>query len=122
MSKSNNANLSRAIGIDLGTTHSCVGIFRNGKVDIAVNDVGARVTPSMVAFTEKDTYIGVPAKNVMNRYSKSTIYDSKRLIGRKFKDPIVQEDIKYWPFEVISDNEGRPKYNINKNILKKYHL
>ena len=122
MSKSNNANLSRAIGIDLGTTHSCVGIFRNGKVDIAVNDVGARVTPSMVAFTEKDTYIGVPAKNVMNRYSKSTIYDSKRLIGRKFKDPIVQEDIKYWPFEVISDNEGRPKYNINidNNDKKEY--
>jgi L1 cell adhesion molecule like protein len=103
----------KAIGIDLGTTHSCVGIFRNGRVEIATNDIGARVTPSIVAFTPKDVTVGAAAKNIMGRYAKSTIYDSKRLIGRKFDDPIVQQDRKYWPFEIERGDNDLPKYKID---------
>ena len=109
----------KAIGIDLGTTHSCVGIIRNGRVEIATNDIGARVTPSMVAFTEKEITVGTPAKTIMGKYAKSTIYDSKRLIGRKYDDPIVQEDKKYWPFEVERGENDLPKYNIIINSPNK---
>jgi L1 cell adhesion molecule like protein len=102
----------KAIGIDLGTTHSCIGIFRNGRVEIATNDTGTRVTPSMVTFTEKEIAVGIPAKNIMGKYAKSTIYDSKRLIGRNYDDPIVQEDKKFWPFEIEEGENNLPKYKI----------
>ena len=113
-------NNSPAIGIDLGTTYSCVGIFEHGKVEILANDQGNRTTPSYVAFTDTERLIGDAAKNQVAMNPSNTIFDAKRLIGRNFEDPTIQKDMKHWPFKVISDS-GKPKLQVeykyeNKNF------
>lgn len=107
-----------AIGIDLGTTYSCVGVFQHGKVEIIANDQGNRTTPSYVAFTDTERLIGDAAKNQVAMNPTNTIFDAKRLIGRKFEDASVQSDMKHWPFEVISDG-GKPKLQVEYKGEKK---
>jgi len=89
------------IGIDLGTTYSCVGIYKNGRVEIIPNDQGNRITPSYVAFTDEDRFIGEAAKNQATVNPSQTMFDIKRLIGRKFKDDTIQKDIKLLPFKIL---------------------
>uniref|UniRef100_A0A8C5H306 Heat shock cognate 71 kDa protein-like n=1 Tax=Gouania willdenowi TaxID=441366 RepID=A0A8C5H306_GOUWI len=101
-----------AVGIDLGTTYSCVAIFQHGKVEIIANDQGNRTTPSYVAFTDTERLIGDAAKNQVAMNPNNTVFDAKRLIGRRFEDEIVQSDMKLWPFKVISDS-GRPKVKVD---------
>merc|ERR1719364_565560 len=92
------------IGIDLGTTYSCVGIYKNGRVEIIPNDQGNRITPSYVAFTEDERLIGEAAKNQATIQPTQTLFDVKRLIGRRFKDSTVQKDMKLLPFKIIDKN------------------
>jgi len=100
-----------AVGIDLGTTYSCVGIWQNDRVEIIANDQGNRTTPSYVAFTDTERLIGDAAKNQCAMNPTNTIFDAKRLIGRKFNDPVVQSDMKHWPFKLV-DDKGTPKLQV----------
>uniref|UniRef100_A0A0K8VXS2 Heat shock protein 68 n=1 Tax=Bactrocera latifrons TaxID=174628 RepID=A0A0K8VXS2_BACLA len=109
-----------AIGIDLGTTYSCVGVFQHGKVEIIANDQGNRTTPSYVAFTDSERLIGDAAKNQVAMNPKNTVFDAKRLIGRKYDDPKIQADMKHWPFTVVNDC-GKPKLSVEfKGEQKKF--
>ena len=108
------------IGIDLGTTYSCVGIFRNGSVEIIPNELGNRITPSVVAFTDDDRLVGEAAKNQAALNPKRTIYSVKRLIGRKYNDKEVQMDKKLLPYDII-DKDGKPYIQVETKGQKKLY-
>merc|ERR1712045_36207 len=114
--------MGTAIGIDLGTTYSCVGVWKNDGVEIIANDQGNRTTWAYVAFTDTERLIGDAAKNQVVRNPENTVFDAKRLIGRKFADPIVQADIKLWPFKVIAGQGDKPMIQVSsQGEDKKYH-
>lgn len=109
------------IGIDLGTTYSCVAVWRNGRVDICPNEQGNRITPSYVAFAKDGTRLcGDAAKNQAAQNPPGTLFDVKRLIGRKFKDSSVQKDKALFPFGLASDKDGKPVIQLEGDIAKKH--
>ncbi|KAK8476856.1 hypothetical protein V6N11_057443 [Hibiscus sabdariffa] len=108
-----------AIGIDLGTTYSCVGVWQHDRVEIIANDQGNRTTPSYVAFTDSERLIGDAAKNQVAMNPINTVFDAKRLIGRRFSDSSVQSDMKLWPFKVYEGERARTRDN---NLLGKFEL
>jgi len=122
MSEDNkNSEEKICIGIDLGTTYSCVGVWTDNRVEIIANDQGNRTTPSFVAFTGDERLIGESAKNQAAQNPVNTVYDAKRLIGRKFDDPHVQADLKFMSYNVISKN-GKPVINVDyKNEKKNFN-
>jgi len=103
------------IGIDLGTTYSCVSVFKDGSAQIIANEQGNRITPSIVAFTDHGRLVGDAAKNQATINPENTVYDVKRLIGRDFNDASVQEDKKLVPFKIVPDKLGKPRISISKH-------
>jgi len=110
----------KCIGIDLGTTYSCVGIYQNGGVEIIANQQGNRTTPSYVSFTEKERLVGGSAKQSATRNPTNTIYDVKRLVGREFNDPHLQNDMKGLSYKIVN-SKGKPKVEVEyKNEVKQF--
>lgn len=111
------------IGIDLGTTNSCVGFWNNGVVEIIQNDEGMTTTPSVIAFkADNETIVGAPALNQAPRNPTNTIYDAKRLLGRHFDEQQVSEDCKLWPFKVVDGGKNRPQYVVSQDgNEKRFH-
>lgn len=108
------------VGIDLGTTYSCVGIFKNGRVEIIQNELGNRITPSIVAFTDEERLVGEAAKNQAAMNPERTVYSIKRLIGRKYNDKEVQHDKKLLPYEIVN-KDGKPYVQVEvKGVKKQY--
>ena len=96
LAKTSTEDMGTVIGIDLGTTYSCVGVMKNGRIEIIPDDQGNRITPSYLAFTEDgERLIGDPAKNQLTSNPKNTVFDAKRLMGKEWSDPTVQNDMKY---------------------------
>ena len=114
--------MSYAIGIDLGTTYSCVGVWQNDRVEIIANEHGNRTTPSYVAFTDSDRLIGDAAKNQAAQNPKNTVFDAKRLIGRKIDDSVVKADMKHWPFSVTADANGKIQIGVEFKEEQKSYL
>lgn len=110
-----------AIGIDLGTTYSCVGVWQNNRVEIIANDQGNRTTPSYVSFAD-ERLIGDAAKGVAAANPTNTVFDAKRLLGRRFNDPIVQADMKHWPFKVVEGRNEKPEIEVEYKGEKKRFL
>ncbi|PKY21757.1 hsp71-like protein [Rhizophagus irregularis] len=108
----------KAVGIDLGTSYSCVGVWQNDRVEIIANDQGNRTTPSYVAFTDTEILIGDAAKNQVAMNPNNTVFSVHRLIGRNFNDQDVQSDMKHWPFKIINKN-GKPVINVEYKGEKK---
>jgi len=111
-----------AIGIDLGTTYSCVGVFQNGKVEIIANQQGNRTTPSYVAFNDEERLIGDSAKNQVATNPTNTVFDAKRLIGRQFTDKEVQSDMKQFPFKVVNGRNNKPEISVEYKGERKQFL
>lgn len=110
-----------SIGIDLGTTYSCVGIWQNDRVEIIANEQGNRTTPSYVAFNDTERLIGDAAKNQVAMNAKNTVFDAKRLIGRKITDELVQRDMKHWSFSVVRGVNDKPMIEVDfKNERKQF--
>lgn len=112
MSGSKYTETGPAVGIDLGTTYSCVGVWKGGNVEIIPNDIGERTTPSYVSFSDTERLIGAAAKNQAARNAENTVFDAKRLIGRKFDERVVQNDMKLWPFKVVKGTQDRPQIEV----------
>jgi heat shock 70kDa protein 1/2/6/8 len=104
--------VNTAIGIDLGTSMSCVAVWKNGRVEVISNEQGNRITPSMVAFAGEERLVGDAAKNQAAINPTNTLYDVKRLIGRRFDDPVTQKDAKLWPFEIRDDGHNKPQVKV----------
>ncbi len=114
--------MAPVIGIDLGTTFSCVGIWQNDRVEIIASESGARTVPSMVAFTDTERLIGDAARAAAAGFPRSTVFDAKRMIGRAFSDPHLQRDLKHFPYKVFDDGKGRPKIAVEtKDGVKEFY-
>jgi len=108
-----------SVGIDLGTTYSCVGVWQHDRVEIIANDQGNRTTPSYVAFNDSERLVGDAAKNQVAMNPHNTVFDAKRLIGRKFQDQAVQDDMKHFPFTVKSGADSKPMIEVEYKGEKK---
>lgn len=109
-----------AIGIDLGTTNSCIGVWRDNKVEIISNADGMPTTPSQVAFTKDCHLVGQAAVNQAHRNAKNTVYGSKRLIGMKYNDAALKDDLSNWPFAVEQGAGNKPMIKVQFKGEEKY--